>query len=97
MQRRDGELDEQRRAMGVSDEIAAFEVFSPATLVKLGEAGVKSLDDLADLASDELVELVGAPDLDEATANEIIMAARAHWFEGDESQAPAAEQEPAHD
>ena len=29
-------------------------------LVALGEKGVKTLDDLADLASDELIEIVGA-------------------------------------
>ena len=28
-------------------------------LVKLGDNGVKTLDDLADLAGDELVEIVG--------------------------------------
>ena len=53
----------------------------------LGEKGVKTLDDLADLASDELIEIVGAEVMDEETANDIIMAARAHWF-GDE---PAGE------
>ena len=54
-------------------------------LVALGEKGVKTLDDLADLASDELVEIVGEANMDEATANEVIMAARAHWFDGDEA------------
>ena len=98
LQQRDGQLDEQRRTLGVTDEIAAFEVFSPAMLVKLGEKEVKTLDDLADLASDELVEIVGETELDEATANEIIMAARAHWF--DDEAEPAAEpsaEEAAHD
>jgi transcription termination/antitermination protein NusA len=41
---------------------------------------VKTLDDLADLASDELIEILGNDVMDEATANEVIMAARAHWF-----------------
>ena len=77
---RDAELTEQRQQLGVSDEIAALEVLSPAMLVALGEKGVKTLDDLADLASDELLEIVGAENMDEATANEVIMAARAHWF-----------------
>ena len=79
--RRDEELTERRRTLGVSDEVAAFEAFTPAVLVTLGEKGVKSLDDLADLASDELVEIVGKDNMDEAAANEIIMAARAHWFD----------------
>jgi transcription termination/antitermination protein NusA len=53
--------------------------------VALGEKGVKTLDDLADLASDELIEIIGADKMDEPTANELIMAARAHWFDGQEA------------
>ena len=78
--RRDTELTEKRVELGVSDDIAAIEVLTPAMLVALGEKDVKTLDDLADLASDELIEIVGAEAMDEATANEVIMAARAHWF-----------------
>jgi N utilization substance protein A len=60
--------------------------------VALGEKGVKTLDDLADLASDELIDIVGAEQMDEDTANAVIMAARAHWFEdGTGVEAPAAE------
>ena len=54
-----GELEEQRLALGVSDEIAAIETLSAKDLVTLGEKGVKSLDDLADLAGDELIEILG--------------------------------------
>jgi N utilization substance protein A len=56
-------------------------------LVALGEKEVKTLDDLADLASDELIEIVGADNMNEETANQIIMAARAHWFEGEDGPA----------
>ena len=82
--RRYEEMNEKRIALGVTDDIASFEVLSPTMLITLGEKGVKTLDDLADLAGDELVELLGADNMDEAQANEIIMAARAHWF-GDEA------------
>ncbi len=78
--RRDTELTEKRVELGVTDEVAAIEVLTPAMLVALGEKGVKTLDDLADLASDELIEIVGAEAMDETTANDVIMAARAHWF-----------------
>ena len=88
LQRRDVELDDRRRELGVGDDIAALEALSPAMLVQLGEKGVKTLDDLADLAGDELVEIVGAEAIDEEAANAIIMAARAHWFD---DAAPAAE------
>ncbi len=85
---RDTELDDRRRTLGVSDEISAMEPLTPAMLVALGEKGVKTLDDLADLASDELIDIVGAANMDEETANAIIMAARAHWF-GEDTPAPA--------
>ena len=83
--KRDNELNDKRLELGVSEEVAAIEALTPAMLVALGEKGVKTLDDLADLASDELVEIVGEANMEEATANEVIMAARAHWFanEGD--------------
>jgi N utilization substance protein A len=89
--KRENELNDQRIALGVSDDIAAFEVFSAANLVQLGEKGIKTLDDLADLASDELVEIIGEANLDEQTANEIIMAARAHWFDPDGEAAATGE------
>src|SRR6202035_968127 len=93
--RRDTELGEKRVELGVSDDIASIEVLTPQMLVALGEKGVKTLDDLGDLASDELIEIVGADKMDEATANEVIMLARAHWFDG--SEAHAATQEAHHD
>jgi N utilization substance protein A len=48
--------------------------------VKIGEKGVKTLDDLGDLAGDELIDIVGKDVIDEETANAIIMKAREHWF-----------------
>ena len=44
---------------------------------KLAEKGVKTRDDLADLAVDELSEMTG---MDAERAKKLIMAARAHWF-----------------
>ena len=59
-------------------------------LVALGEKGVKTLDDLADLASDELREIVGESAMDADTANAIIMKAREHWFPAEEAAAGEA-------
>jgi transcription termination/antitermination protein NusA len=96
--RRDTELNDKRIELGVSDEVASFDVFTPAMLVALGEKGVKTLDDLADLASDELLEIVGAEQMDEDTGNAVIMAARAHWFDGEAAEAEAAPaEETSHD
>jgi N utilization substance protein A len=85
--RRDTELTEKRVELGVGDDVASIEELTPAMLVALGEKEVKTLDDLADLASDELIEIVGADNMNEETANQIIMAARAHWFEGEDGPA----------
>ena len=83
----DEEYRAQSRQLGVSEEIAQIEDLTPAMLVSLGQAGVKALDDLADLATDELIGpedgVLRSFGLDEETANKIIMAARAHWFEDD--------------
>jgi len=85
----------------------------------LGKAGIKTLDDLADLATDELIAkrreaprrrqnaegppmrrpqraedkggVLGEYGLTEEQGNEIIMAARAHWFEDEPEAAVAAE------
>ena len=99
LEERDTELNERRMTLGVSDDIAAIEELTPAMLVALGEKGVKSLDDLGDLASDELIEIVGADSMDEATANAIIMSARAHWFDGEDAPvaAPSVAGEADHD
>ncbi len=53
-------LTERRLELGVSDELASVEGLTPAMLVQLGEAGVKTLDDLADLSSDELRYITGS-------------------------------------
>jgi N utilization substance protein A len=46
---------------------------------------VRTRDDLADLAVDELSEMTG---MDAERAKKLIMAARAHWF-GDEKKEAA--------
>jgi N utilization substance protein A len=81
IERKNQELEARRLELGVTEELAAVEGMTPAMLVALGEKGIKTLDDLADLASDELIEIVqGVAKLSQDEANAIIMAARAHWF-----------------
>ena len=89
----------QRRELGVEDIVAETGGFSPAMLVTLGEKGIKTLDDLADLAADELIEMLGEGSVDEETANAIIMSARQHWFGEDAAAAaePSADETLAED
>ena len=81
LENKEVELAEVRKKAGVSDEIANVPGMTGEMLVSLGDNGIKSLDDLGDLANDELIEIVGKNNLSEELANEIIMSARAHWFE----------------
>jgi transcription termination/antitermination protein NusA len=83
----DERYDAMRKDLGVVDEMAAIEGLAPVMLVKLGHKGIKTLDDLGDLASDELIDVVGKDEMTEDQANAVIMAARAHWFEGEAGQA----------
>jgi N utilization substance protein A len=48
-------------------------------LVKLAENNVKTLDDIGDLATDEMLEITGDL-LSKAAADALIMKAREHWF-----------------
>ena len=43
----------------------------------LNKSGIKNKDDLAELATDELIEII---DISEEIASEMIMKAREHWF-----------------
>jgi N utilization substance protein A len=82
---RDRELSERRQEIGVADDLAAVPGLTPTMLVAIGEQDIKTLDDLADLASDELIEMLPENMLNEDEANAIIMAARAHWFDDEDT------------
>ncbi len=120
LDRREEAARTARRELGVEDDLAELPHLTEAMLVVLGKAGIKTLDDLADLATDELIAkkrsgeprrrntnsperrerpdqreeakggVLGEFALTEEQGNEIIMAARAHWFT-DEEEAAGAE------
>jgi N utilization substance protein A len=84
---RDEVLDTKRKELGVADDVGTLEGVSAAMLITFGENEVKTRDDLGDLAGDELLEMVGSEISGLDQANEIIMAARAHWFDDEETEA----------
>lgn len=51
----EAELDAKRRALGVSDELSEVSGVTTAMLVRFGENGVKTVEDLAGCATDDLV------------------------------------------
>jgi len=118
LERQDAAHREVRRGLGVEDALAEIPHLTEAMLVTLGKAGIKTLDDLADLATDELIakkreaprrrnnDAAGPPQrrpqretdkggvlgeygISEERGNEIIMAARAHWFEDEPTEEAA--------
>ena len=62
----------------VAEDLLSLDGMDKALAGKLAGAGVKTLDDFADLAVDELTEMTG---IDEDRAKQLITTARAHWFE----------------
>ncbi len=84
IEKRDTELSERCIELGVDADLVSLEGLNPVMLVRLGENDIKTRDDLADLAGDELLEILSDIGLSEAEANDIIMAARAHWFADEE-------------
>ena len=113
LEKREDAAREKRKELGVEDALAELPYLTEAMLVTLGEAGIKTLDDLADLATDELIEkkpnrprrrdqapskrqedkggVLGMYNFTEEQGNEIIMAARAHWFEDEDEAASDTE------
>ena len=51
----EAEFDERRKALGVSDDLKSIDGLTTPMLVKLGENDVKSVEDLAGCATDDLV------------------------------------------
>ncbi len=72
----------QEERVQTARDLLEIQGMDPALVAKLAENNITTLDDLAELASDELAELIGLP---EDTASDMIMQARAHWFEDDEA------------
>jgi N utilization substance protein A len=92
---REQELRSEAASLGIADDLLGFEALDLETVVALGRKGVKSLDDVADLAADELVELLPDAGLTEESAGELIMAARAHWFGDEDGGAQAGDEDAA--
>lgn len=90
------ELNERWHTLGVETEIEEMPGIDDELMVALGEKGIKTLDDLADLARDEFKELLPDSGKSDEEIDELIMAARKHWFDeeegGAEEKADAAEE-----
>ena len=74
-------VEKTLKNLKIKDDLYNFETLSKSSILKLAENNIKSLDDLADLDSEELYNILGKYVFNsEDEAGEVIMAARQHWF-----------------
>jgi len=107
LERIEAEHDDARKALGVLDELKEIEGLTTPMLVSLGRNDVKSIEDLAGCATDDLVGwtekdqkhagYLAEFDVSREQAEAIIMAARvrAGWIEAPVEAAPEAAEEAA--
>lgn len=85
-------LTKELTDLGVTQELVDMQGITLDMIVALGKAGIKTKDDFADLATDELLEIVGEEKMKRRTAEGLIMKARESWFAEEDA---AAEEENA--
>lgn len=78
--KRNDEFTKKSKKLKIDESLQTVEGLDQDMIIKLAENKVKNIDDLADLAADELVEILGEDTISNQEANEIIMKAREHWF-----------------
>jgi N utilization substance protein A len=89
-----------RRELGIAEDLAELPGLSPDMVVALAKAGIKSREQLAELAGYELSGseedgeegLLQDFEITESEGNAIITEARAHWYEGENAEEEATEE-----
>ncbi len=82
-------FQEKLDAVGVTADLATFDALTKEQILELGAKGIKTLDDFADLAGDELVDYLD--NVSVRQGNEMIMKAREHWFAEEDAKKEAEE------
>lgn len=80
-------LEAKLKEQGVDSKLMTLEGMTLKLLSILALKNVKTLDDFADLATDELLEILPSKTLTRQNAEDLIMKAREHWFEDDANSA----------
>ena len=75
-------IQTEEKLGATSEDLQSLEGMDRELAARLADAGVHTRDDLAELAVDELTEATG---IDDERARELIMKARAHWFENEQA------------
>ena len=80
LEEKEEEYEKERIKLGVSDEMKEIEGLDQEMIVLLGQNNIKTKNDLADLSSDELLEILEGKFEIKEDADKIIMKAREDWF-----------------
>ncbi len=83
------ETQSKLRELGVKEDLIAFESLSGDILIKLGENGIKSLDDFADLAREDFTDIIPDSGMSHEEIDALIMKARERWFSDEAKTAQA--------
>lgn len=69
------------KELGVDDDLLTLDGLDISMFTKLIDSGIRTRNDVADLSSDELLDIIGINFLSKGEADAIIMDARKSWFE----------------
>lgn len=83
VEKRNKDFEEKSISMGIDERIQAIVGLDREMILTLANAQIKTIDDLGDLATDELIEILGEGNISVVEANKVVMSAREHWFEED--------------
>jgi len=83
---RNEKFEAKKKELNIDPKLIAIDFLDQDMIIKLAENDIKDIDDLGDLAGDELIEVLGEGVLNIAEANKVIMAARKHWFKDEEAK-----------
>ena len=77
-------IEKKLKDENIDKKLYEFDHLSKSNILTLVENNIKTLDDLADLDSEELFTLLGKKVFNnEDEAGDVIMAARKHWFQNE--------------
>jgi transcription termination/antitermination protein NusA len=86
LEEQEKQKEEQWKAAGVSPEMATLPHVTADLMLQFARREIKTKDDLAELSRDEFHEIIPNSELEDAQIDEMIMAARAHWFNDEDKK-----------
>lgn len=77
----DAKLREECLVKGIEKALAEFKLLPAKVVLELEKVNIKTLEDFADLSSDEVIEMIGDSHISREELDTAIMKARENWFD----------------